>query len=291
MHFSQFPSDKENEWYFPASVGICDERKRETMEKAVSIQAMFTDLPFYERFGKARRAGFSLVEFGDWTKLDLSRVTEELAAHALGLWAITGADTFSLTDPDTRGGFLEYLSQSIAVAKSFGCRNLIIQSADKDDDTAEFNTEPTESADFTSRAAATRTLMEAAQKAERAGVTLFLKPAPMLAGSLSYLHTNSSAGSVVKVINSPALRLLFDISLMRKMEDDIVSTFRRYKDYIRYVHIGDANDSLPADCGEANLRLIKTALEKDLAYDGAVGFVFNAGRNEQLCLNEIAAVF
>ena len=261
------------------------------MKKAVSIQTMFTDLPFYERFGRARRAGFGLVEFGDWTKLDLSRVTEELAAHTLGLWAITGADKFSLTDPDIRGEFLEYLSQSIAVAKSLGCRNLIVQSADREDDDPEFGADSTESADFTGRAAATRTLMEAAGKAERAGVTLFLKPAPMLAGSLSYLHTNSSAGSVVKVTNSPALRLLFDVGVMRKMEDDIVSTFRRYKDYIRYVHIGGANDSLPADCGGANLHLIKTVLENDLAYDGAVGFVFNASENELLCLNEIAAVF
>ncbi len=32
------------------------------MDKAVSIQSMFTDAPFYERFGRAGRAGFEGVE-------------------------------------------------------------------------------------------------------------------------------------------------------------------------------------------------------------------------------------
>ena len=100
------------------------------MDKAVSIQSMFTDAPFYERFGRAGRAGFTHVEFGKWTELDLSRVREELSASGVRLYAMTGADSFALTDPAIRKEFHEYLSQSIAVAKVIGCGNLIIRSAE-----------------------------------------------------------------------------------------------------------------------------------------------------------------
>lgn len=257
------------------------------MKKAVSIQTMFTNLPFYERFAEARKAGFDLVEFGDWTQLDLGRVAEELAANNLRLSSVMGADTFDLTDPDVGEEFLEYLSQSIAVAKSFACRNLIVQSADKRGDDERGDASPTDSADFSGRAAATRALMDAAKKAERAGATLFLKPMPMRGRSFSYLHTNPSAGSVVKVINSPALRLLFSITHMRTMDDDSVAALRKYKDQVGYVHVGAAAPG----SGDIDPRLVKTILEKELGYDGIIGFVLTAGENGRVWLEQAAAAF
>lgn len=250
------------------------------MEIAAPLQTMFTDAPFYERFGKAGRAGFTLVEIGDWTRLDLSRVTEELSRHSLRLAAMTGADAFSLIDPAAHGEFLEYLSQSLAVAKSFGCERLIVQSADRGTEPAEPPASPAESADFTGRAAAAQALMDAADKAARAGVTLLLKAAPATGQSFSYLHTNSSAGSLVKVINSPALRLLFTFSLSRPIEDAAVSTFRKYQEYVGHVHVG-----------EANLRVIGSVLADGFGYDGTVGLMVSTKGEEEKRIEEIRSVF
>ncbi len=258
------------------------------MEIAVSLHDLFTASPFYDRFAKARQAGFSLVEIGDWTKLDLSRVTEELGRHSLRLSAMTGAGRFSLTDPDACEPFLEYLSQSIAVAKSFDCRKLVIQSADsgsaisvpKTAAVPESDADFFGGADFLGRAAAMHTLTRAAEKAARAGVTLFLKPAFLSGESFSYLHTNSSAGSLVRAVDSPALRLLFTFSLTHPIEDSVAATFGRYKDYIGYVHIG-----------EANLWVIRAVLDEGLRYDGTVGLLHQGGMDEADWLREIAEVF
>ncbi len=234
------------------------------METAASLPVMFAPAPFYERFGMARRAGFSLVEIGGWTHLNLSRVTEELGKNSLRLAAMTGAEQYSLLDPGAREEFLEYLSQSVAVAKSFGCRNLVIQSGDRGVEPVAPPAGPAESADFTGRAAAVQTLMEAVDQARRAGVTLFLKPAPLGPGRpLAYLHTNSSAGSLVKVINSPSLRLLFTFSPSQPADAAAAATFLKYREYIGHVHIEDVEpggakavlDGVPGVAGTVGLLL------------------------------------
>ncbi len=260
------------------------------MEKALSLQSMFTDVPFYERFGKARPAGFHLVELGGWTELDLSRVREELSARGLRLYAMTGADRFSLTDPAVREAFHEYLSQSIAVAKSFGCGNLIVRPEGGSFGSAPAQASPADSADFTGRAAAVQTLMEAAGKAERAGVRLLLKPGPASGCAGQYLRTNSSAGSLVKVVNSPALRLLYMIDPARGMEDGAAATFAKYRNQVGHVHVGDGEERTEgAAFLTERLRSIERVLENDFQYGGAIGFDFRAGANEAACLAAITA--
>lgn len=260
------------------------------MEKTVSLQSMFTNLPFYERFGRAKQAGFDQVELGGWTELDLSRVRKEIAASGVRLHALTGADSFDLTDPAIREEFHEYLSQSVAVAKGLGCGNLIVQSAGNADAGADPQASPADSADFTGRAAAVQTLMEAAEKAERAGVRLLLKPGTMRP-AVAPLHTNSSAGSLVKVIQSPALRLLFTIEPAQWAGGGIEAAFGKYSKQIGYVHIGGEGKEKAGGFWRTKLRPVRDVLQKGLGYKGGIGFDFRPDGGEEACLTEIADVF
>lgn len=248
------------------------------MKKSLSIETIFREHPFYDRFRLAREAGFDYVEFGVWTELDLRRIVEMQREYLLNIASIAGDRDRSLTVPGEREEFLEYLSQSIAVARSFSCRNLVIH----------FNVDEAESNDdansgFVRIAAATRALLDASKKAERAGVTLLLKPTTANASPRCSLHVAPSAGDVVRVVNSPNLRLLYDVTQMRTMEGDILRAIRNYRDLVGYVQIGD---STTGAC-EANLSLFRKILVDELAYNGFVGFRFRSDGESESCLARV----
>ncbi len=249
------------------------------MKKAISIETMFQDRDFHDRFRLAREAGFDHVEFGDWTNLDLTRVKALCRQYRLGVAGLAGAGRHALADPDQREGFLEHLSQSMAVAKDLGCPNLFLQTnglADSD------GRENPPASDFTRIAAATRALLDAAPKAERAGLVLLVKPIRLERAPASSLHTTPSAGDVVRVVNSPAVRLLYDVTQMQSMEGDVVRTLRKYRQLVGYVRVGGCPER--AECSEVDLRVFRRVLAGELGYDGFVGFEFAPGADASACL-------
>lgn len=250
------------------------------MKKSLSIETMFLDYSFYDRFRLVREAGFDYVEFGVWTDLDLQRIRELQSEYLLHIAGIAGDRGHALTIPDAREDFLEYLSQSVAVARYFNCPNLIITS--NADAEGAGGGDPSIS-DFTKIAAATRALLDASKQAERAGITLLLKPIGIHPGPNASVNPTPSAGDVVRVVNSARLRLLYDVTKMRDVEGDILQTVRKYRDLIGYVHIGGELDG----DGDIDLRWFKKVLVDELAYDGFVGFEFRTSRDMDDCLRLI----
>lgn len=235
-----------------------------SIQKSLSLDALFAELPFYQRFDAVRAAGFDQVEIGAWTELELSTVSEKLAANRLRLSALVGANRLSFAQQAERDDFLEHLSQSIAVAKSFDCRNLILaQSGGSGLPGCAEN-------DYTCAAAAFRTLLDASDKAARAGVTLHLKsigdgtPGGVVAAT-------QAAGDVVRMVNSPSLRLLYVAPPAQMTRQNIPDAIHRHRDVIGYVHV----------CGEVGMEEEGTAshagghgrvLSDVMGYDGVVGF-------------------
>ncbi len=254
------------------------------MKKSLSIETMFIELPLYERFAKVREAGFDLVEMGVWTQLDFTKVTDALNRNQLKLTAIAGDREASLIVPEARGDFLEYLSQSIAVAKTFGRPNLIIHSNAVAEDGA-MSLAGSANSDITKTAASTRALLDAARLAEKGNVTLLLKPVSTYIHPGAFMNTTSIAGDVVRVVDSPNLKLVYDVTQMQLMEGNVHNTLRKYWDYIGYIQMGDLMES--PDDSEVNLRAFKKLLVEELNYDGVVGFQFRPGRKIDACLEAI----
>ncbi len=239
------------------------------MKKSLSVETMFDDVPFYDRFAKVREAGFDWVEFSAWTSLEFSRITDALGENHLRLASIAGTEGQSPANPDQRDEFLEFLSQSIAVAKSFNCTNLIIETGAKG---ISGRLAAASREDFAKASAATRTLDDAARKAKRAGVTLYLKPVRDGKTRTLGLDTIPSSGEVVRMVDSPALRLLMDAGTA-DMVGGADGALQRYGDLIGYIHIGDrAVPSLPA------IRQTLTAT----GFDGFVGFSARAETGDPL---------
>lgn len=257
------------------------------MKKSLSIETMFGDAPYYERFAKARAAGFDYVELDDWTELDITRVREELTANGLTLTAMSGARNHSLADPGQREDFLEFLSQSIAVARNFGCANIVVASEAEVRSSVRLGIDRKD--DFMKMAAVTRALMEAAQKAAKAGMTLLVKPFGPRASAAHYGGSIPSAADVVRVVGSPALRLLYEVRVDETNGPAMAEGMRKYRDLIDYVRVVDSWERSESEgCGESFSR-IRGALDEQLGYDGIVCFEMRTGSGEKDCIEDIRA--
>lgn len=256
------------------------------MIKSLSIEKLFTDLPFYQRFAQVSRAGFGHLEFGNWPARDLERIRAEMAEHEVGVISIAGDREFNLIHPNDRHGYLEYLEQSAQVAVSLGCPHLVIHSNSLGDD-GTANPRGNELSTYTRVAAATRTLSEAIPIAAKYKVTLQLEPVSTVVKPGYQMHTTPSAGDIIAVLAAPQLRLLYDVHHMQLMEGNIVQTLRRYADVLGYVQIGDVPERFEPGTGEINFARFKDVLFGELGYDGVVSFELYPATDIETCLEAL----
>lgn len=232
------------------------------MKKSLCIETMFSDAPFEDRFAKTRAAGFDCVEFDDWSDLDITRAKALLLENSLSLTSLSGARNHFLDDPDQREDFLEFLSQSIAVAKSFACSNIVVACERGSGGTAEI----------------IHSLTAAALKAARAGMTLLVRPVSAAGGGTRRLCDLPSVGDAVKAVNSPALRLLYEARQGDALEGIALENLRRYRDVVAYVRVGGDPESFSR---------LRRALDEALGYDGIVSFRLDTVGREESCLEAI----
>lgn len=261
------------------------------MEKSVSLDRVFMEAPFYERFARAAAAGFSHVELGVWTELDLGRVSDEMNRHGLSLSALAGSNGHDLSCSDTQGDFMEFVSQSLAVAKSFGCKGVVLESNASSAHESASGEDSTIIAreDLRNAAIATRVLMAIAQKAQRGGISLYLKPAGNFAAGNGFLSALRLTGNVVAAVNSPALRLLLDSTELWIHRDDptAASIMRRIHALLGYVHIGGR--SKPEEWRE-ELTWFRRNVVSFYGYAGMAGLCYPAAAGDGAILDEFRSL-
>lgn len=236
------------------------------MKKTLAIEHTFIEHSFYQRFSLAKEEGFAFVELGDWTELEFSTIHVLQKELSMGISAISGSSGHTLTDPGSHDFFLEHLSQSIAVARSFGCANLTIAFAPGARDPSGAPVD----CDRGKIAFASGTLMDAVKPAAKAGMTLQLKPTGSPGRPVSAAVVHAAAG-VVRAVGSPALRLLYDATVMQRCEGDALGALGKYRDIVGYVHVSNPPEG---DGTVVNYSALRDALANELRFTGFVGFTF-----------------
>lgn len=143
--------------------------------------------------------------------------------------------------------------------------------------------------DRTKIACATKNLVEASKIAEENGIILQLEPVSTYSKPGYYMTTSASAGDIIRVVDSPNLKLLYDVFHMQLMEGDLVNTIRKNADIIGYVHIGDAPDRHEPGTGEINYGYIKKLLVEELHYDGIFAFELSPLTTMEACVEAMHA--
>ena len=241
------------------------------MKASICIETFFTEYPFYERFAKAKSAGFDFVEFWSWDDKDLEKIKEICSELGLSIASFSGDKDYSLVDKTHNEKYLEFLGRSIEAAKYLGCENLVIHSNAlgegglvtchyKDVDRAElfFNME--------------EVLCCAKVLVEASGVNLVLEALNTIidhAGNV--LFTTKDSVASVKKAESKNIKILYDAYHMQIMEGNVINTLAGNIADIGYIHIADVPGRAEPGTGELNYDNIFKML-KALGYNGFVGF-------------------
>ena len=126
---------------------------------------------------------------------------------------------------------------------------------------------------------------------EDAGVTICVELLNSKVDHKGYQGDRTLFGvEVVKAVNSPRVKLLYDAYHMQIMEGDLIRTIRTNKDYIAHVHTGGVPGRHELDeTQEVNWRAVATALA-DLGFPGYMAHEFVPTRDPLTSLRQAVAL-
>ncbi len=257
------------------------------LRPSICLELIYEDLPFLDRVDRVAAYGFETIEFWTWPDKDLEAIEARVDEHDLSVAAMVAhredtqpeALARALTDPAQRDAVIEDIEASIETAVRLGCPTLIVL------------TGPTQDA---SREAARDSVVEGLRRvapaAESAGVTLVLEPLNTAVDHEGYfLETARTGYEIVRAVDSPAVKLLFDFYHQQITEGNVISNATRDVELVGHVHVADVPGRHEPGTGELHYQNILAALAA-AGYSGYVGFELAPAQETEAALDAIEGV-
>lgn len=240
------------------------------LQLCACLDTMYTQLPWLERFQAAKNDGFAAVEFWDWRQYDRDQTLEAARAADIPINGFDGDAHFSLVNPEERDQYLDYLQQSLLYAKAVGAKSVTIHSNGLGKGGVVLS--KFENLSHTIKLCSMyEGLKQSAKLAEEAGVTLHLEALNITTDHVgNFLESTQMGVELCRLVNSPRLKLLYDMYHMQQNEGNIIPTIYRYGHLFGHVHIADVPGRHEPGTGELNYPVILDALEA-AGYTGLVG--------------------
>ncbi len=257
-----------------------------TVLKSAPIEVLFTELPFNQRFKAAKDAGFDFVELWTWDHLNMDEIKELTEHVGIKVSAMSGDKDHSLVDPTHKKQYINRIYQSIEKAKQIGCKTLVIHSNALAENGAVIN-HYNNLSDCQKYCSMYDMLKELAPIAEHADITLVLEALNTeVEHAGNFLRHTSQAAEMIRILNSPYVKVLYDIYHMQINEGNICQTLSRYIDTIGYVHAADVPGRHEPGTGEINYSHVLKHLE-NIGYLGIVGFEMWPKFNTQIAVKAV----
>ena len=228
-----------------------------------------------EGLALAKSHGYEGFEMFDWRKEEeRSAYASAMRAHGLEAVCITAnkgvrAPGCSLTDPSEREGFLQEIASASAIAAEFDCRRLVVLTG--------FEREGVSRAEQMDSCVAT--LREAVPILEEAGMTIIVEPINTLVTRPGYFLAGAREGfEMLRRVDSPNVKLLFDIYHVQVTDGDLILQIRNNIDWIGHFQIGDHPGRMQPGSGEVNYRNVFQAiyeLQEAGKFDGYSGLEYH----------------
>lgn len=232
---------------------------------AVNLDTWFRQVPFEQRFALAKQHNFKFIEF--WPA-DRSNGTKASAirdlCNANGLTVVQFAPAWpNFADPAKLPDLLKTTEAAIADARTLGCTQFtvtghsLIEGMSREAQLAGY------------QAGLTRI----APMLEAAGMTALVEPFNRV-NHLNHLLNGSQPGlPMVRAINSPCIKLLWDFYHMQLEDGDLIEKFTSGIDQVAYVQIGDVPGRHQPGTGEVNHANLLKAV-RAAGYRGKIGLEF-----------------
>lgn len=235
------------------------------MKFSLCIEPIFENLNFYDRIRKAKEVGCDAVEFWDpWVggEVDPKKIGETAAQVGIPVatCCLNQAWTYRMNFPwETVKANVE---KSLEIAKAIGVKTMIGLSGE-----LECKTD-------SQKVLLLENLKRTAEIVEKEGVTIVLEALNSLYDHKGYYLDSSYVGfEIVKAVNSPNIKLLYDCYHMQLMEGNLVNQITENINYIGHFHSAGVPGRHELHNGETNYPFVIAAAEK-AGYDRYFGFEY-----------------
>jgi hydroxypyruvate isomerase len=192
---------------------------------SLCIEPVLTDYDFYDRIRIAAELGYDAVEFWDPADKDIDRIAQVAAANRIVISVCCVKSAWQLRMNFPRDQVVANVKESIRIAKTLNAPSLIGLSGDNESDPKiHFKT-------------LTDNLKAVAEMLEAADVTLCMESLNSTVDHEGYYLDSSRVGfDLVRAVDSPCVKLLYDVYHMQIMEGNIIETIQKNIDCIGHFH-------------------------------------------------------
>ncbi|MFG6178106.1 hydroxypyruvate isomerase family protein [Halomonas sp. THAF12] len=252
------------------------------LKLAANLTFMFTEVPFLERFARARTAGFRYVEFHNpypfCERPEAIREAADRAGVEIIHFNLPGGDWEAgergiAVLPDRRDEFLRGLDATIEIAGKLGCGQLNCPLGYPGEGLAP---EPQHQALIDN-------LRLAAEATAQAGIRLLVEPLNPITHPGYPLVNTAQAVALLDAVDHPNLLIQYDFYQMQRSEGELVETLRQHLDRIGFLQLADNPGRHEPGTGEINYRFLFAELER-LAFDRFISLEYSPSTGTEASL-------
>ena len=244
------------------------------------IEMMWGDVEFAARIPRVAALGFKAFEFWGWWNKDLDAIEKAAKDSGLDVAVCCVKTAFSedvapMLLPEGKAAFVEAVKDCIKLTQRLNCKCFIVTTGN------ELPNVPRAA----QHKACVGALKAAAPVAEDAGVTLVLEPLNLLVDHAGYYLSTSAEGfEILGEVNSPAVKLLFDIYHQQITEGNLTRNICNNIDKIGHFHVANNPGRHEPAIGEINYPYLFTQIRK-AGYKHYLGLEFtpsDAARTDEI---------
>jgi hydroxypyruvate isomerase len=253
---------------------------------AANLSMMFNEVPFLERFARARAAGFEAVEFLFPYEFAARDVAEALKSQGLtqalfnmppGNWEKGERGIAAL--PGRRDEFEAAVETTLDYARALECQNLHCMAG-----LIPPGVDPAEAERLY-----TSNLSYAAKRLAAEGRTLLIEPLNHRDAPGYLLSRQDHARGIIERSHLDNLRLQFDVYHCQIVHGDLIRWMEKLMPFIGHVQIADVPERHEPGTGEINYPNVLAALDR-LGYTGWVGCEYRPADGTEQGLGWMSAI-
>lgn len=250
---------------------------------------------WYQNADEAKKCGFSAFENLSWVGLDLEKASDYLKKEEMinTSLLIESTDsslnkyldwTHGMVYEDSKEPFMKAFRETISVCRILGVPNIVATCGNE-----RFDIEREKQIEMVADL-----LSEFGKIADENSICVVFEPLNVLVDHTGYLISESSeAFDLVKRVDSPAVKVLFDIYHQQITEGNVIRNITENIDLIGHFHIADNPGRQEPGTGELNYTNIFSAIKKS-GYDKYLAFECGTSSDAQKVarrMREITAPF
>lgn len=246
---------------------------------SVCIEMLFNDLDIMDRPAAVAKVGLPAIEFWGWTAKNLDALKGQADAAGVKIASFATVSEVALVDPAQTDQWVHDARVSIATASHHGVPVLIVTTGQEMDLPRAAQHE-----------AIVAGLKGIAPFAEEAGVTLVLEPLNILVDHKGYYLSTSDEGfDILDKVNSPRVKLLYDIYHQQITEGNLIARITDNIDRIGHFHVADVPGRYEPGTGEINYGNVFARIA-ETNYDGFIGLEFRPSTDAATALGRVKEI-